>query len=48
MERERESLENMSWVRLLTKVNMSLSSNIVFGYQESFRKIKKVMQTNFS
>ena len=45
---ERENLENMSWVRLLTEVNMSLSYNVVFSYQESFKKIKKVMQTIFS
>ena len=44
---ERENLENMSWVRLLTEVNMSLSYNVVFSYQESFKKIKKVMQTIF-
>ena len=38
----------MSWVRLLIEVNMSLSSNAVFGYQESFKKIEKVKQTIFS
>ena len=38
----------MSWVRLLIEVNMSLSSNVVFGYQESFKKIEKVKQTIFS
>ena len=38
----------MSWVRLLIEVNISLSSNAVFGYQESFKKIEKVKQTIFS
>ena len=38
----------MSWVRLLIEVNMSLSSNVVFGYQESFKKIEKFKQTIFS
>ena len=47
-ERERESLENMSWVKLFIEVNVSLSSNAVFGYQESFKKIEKVTQTIFS
>ena len=37
----------MSWVKLLTKVNMSLSSNVVFGYQESFRKLKSYANNLF-
>jgi len=48
VERAWKIIKNMSWVKFLTEVNMILSSNVVFGYQESSRKIENVMQIVFS
>ena len=48
LERERER-ELGKWVGsdFWLEVNMILSSNVLFGYQESLRKIEKVTANNF-